>query len=181
MNPHSEHYNIGNRVAIIGPTGAGKSTFARRLHVLTSLPLYHLDLIWWKPDQTHIPREEFDQKLSAMTQEENWIIEGDYSRTYESRVRACDTVIFLDYDEQTCIKGLMQRVGQKRPDIHWIEEKLEPELVDYVRSFREQRRPKLLASLEKHPEKQIIIFKTREEADAWLEAFFQERQKEGLT
>ena len=107
------HYRkIGNRVAVVGPTGAGKSTFARRLHELTELPLYHLDLIWWKPDRTHISREEFDQKLAAMTQEEKWIIEGDYSRTYEPRVRACDTVIFLDYDEQTCIRGLLQRVGQ---------------------------------------------------------------------
>ena len=170
MHSHSAHYNIGNRVAVVGPTGAGKSTFSRHLHELTGLPLYHLDLIWWKPDKTHVSREEFDRQLAAMTQEEKWIIEGDYSRTYEPRVGACDTVIFLDYDEQTCVQGLMQRVGQQRPDIHWVEEKLEPELVDYARSFREAQRPKLLAALEKHPDKQILTFRTREQADAWLEA-----------
>lgn len=164
-------HKIGNRIAIIGPTGAGKSTLARRLHERTGLPLYHLDLIWWKPDQTHISREEFDRQLAAIVQEEQWIIEGDYSRTYEPRICACDTVIFLDYDEQTCIRGLMQRVGQKRPDIHWVEEKLEPELVDYACSFREERRTKLLDSLARHRDKQIITFQTREQADAWLEAF----------
>ena len=146
----------------------GKSTFSRRLHELTGLPLIHLDLIWWKPDQTHISRAEFDGILAELTAGERWIIEGDYSRTYEARLRACDTVIFLDYDEETCIGGLRQRVGQKRPDIPWVEETLDPELVGFARSFRENSRPKLLALLENYPDKRQIVFRTRAEADAWL-------------
>ena len=52
------------RVMIIGCPGAGKSTFARALAEKTGLPLIHLDLIWHKPDRTHISRDEFDLRLA---------------------------------------------------------------------------------------------------------------------
>lgn len=161
---------IGSKVLVLGSSGAGKSSFARRLHELTGLPLVHLDLVWWRPDYTHISREEFDRRLEEMIAEERWIMDGDYSRTYKPRICACDTVIFLDYDEETCLRGLSQRVGQKRPDIPWVEEKLEPELVEMVRRYRTDERPKLLEVLAQSPEKQTVIFRTREEADVWLEA-----------
>ncbi len=160
---------IGSKVLVLGSSGAGKSTFARRLHEITGLPLVHLDLVWWRPDYTHISREEFDRRLEEIISEARWIVDGDYSRTYEPRICACDTVIFLDYDEETCLRGLSQRVGQKRPDIPWVEQKLEPELVEMVRRYRTDERPRLLALLAQYPEKQTVIFRTREEADAWLE------------
>jgi adenylate kinase family enzyme len=37
------------RVLVIGSGGAGKSTFARRLAQWASLPLIHLDAIYWHP------------------------------------------------------------------------------------------------------------------------------------
>ena len=161
---------IGSKILVMGSCGAGKSTFARRLHEITGFPLVHLDLVWWKPDATNISREEFDLRLEEIVSGDRWIIDGDYRRTYELRVRACDTVIFLDYDAETCIRGLSQRVGQKRPDIPWVEQSLDPELVELARRYKTDSRPRLLALLERYPEKQTVIFHTREEADAWLES-----------
>lgn len=162
---------IGRRIIVLGCCGSGKSTFSHRLQGLTGLPLVHLDMVWWKSDMTHIPREEFDRRLAELTAGERWIIEGDYSRTYEARLRPCDTVVFLDYDEETCMDGLRTRVGQKRSDIPWVEQRLEQELVDAVFRYRQDARPKLLALLEKYPEKRRLIFHTRAEADAWLEDY----------
>lgn len=161
---------IGSKILVMGSCGAGKSTFARRLHEITGLPLVHLDLVWWKPDATNISREEFYRRLEEIVSGDRWIIDGDYRRTYELRVRACDTVIFLDYDAETCIRGLSQRVGQKRPDIPWVEQSLDPELVELARRYKTDSRPRLLALLARYPEKQTVIFHTREEADAWLES-----------
>ncbi len=159
---------IGSKILVVGSCGAGKSTFARRLHEITGFPLVHLDLVWWRPDATHIPREEFDRRLEEIVSGDRCIIDGDYHRTYELRIRACDTVVFLDYDVETCIRGLSQRVGQKRPDIPWVEQTLDPELVELAQRFKTDSRPKLLALLAQYPEKQVVIFHTREEADAWL-------------
>ena len=166
---------IGCRVLVLGSCGAGKSSFARKLHEITGLPLVHLDLVWWRPDETHIPREEFDRRLEQLVSGDRWILDGDYSRTYELRIRACDTVVFLDYDEETCLQGLRQRVGQKRPDIPWVEQRLDPELVETARRYKTDSRPRLLALLEKYPEKQTVVFHTRVEADAWLEEIRMQR------
>ena len=160
---------IGDKIIVLGCSGSGKSTFAKRLHACTGLPLIHLDNIWWKPDRTHISRDEFDQQLTVLLQGGKWIIDGDYSRTYEARFRACDTIIFLDYSEKECMNGIMDRVGKSRTDIPWVERQIDPELVELVRHYSRDNRPILYSLMEKYPEKQALIFKTRAQADEWLE------------
>lgn len=159
---------VGNRILVLGCPGSGKSTFARTLAARTGLPLVHLDNVWWRADGTHIPREEFDRALETLLRGEKWIMDGDYSRTYEVRVRAADTVIFLDYPEEVCMVGITARVGQNRPDMPWTESALDQELVALVQNYRRDNRPQLLSLLQKYPEKQSLIFTARQEADRWL-------------
>ena len=160
--------SIGDRILILGCPGSGKSTLARALAARTGLPLVHLDNIWWRADGTHIPREDFDRALDGLLRGEQWIMDGDYSRTYEVRIRAADTVIFLDYPEAVCMDGIRARVGQPRPDMPWAETALDPELVTLVRNYARDDRPQVLALLQKYPEKRSLIFTSREEADRWL-------------
>ena len=110
------------KVMVIGCPGAGKSTFARKLQELTGLPLYYLDMIWHKPDRTNISREEFDQRIREIVSQDAWIIDGNYNRTLELRMRECDTVFFLDYPLEVCLEGAASRIGKERVDIPWKEE-----------------------------------------------------------
>ena len=156
------------RIVVTGCPGSGKSVFSLKLQEKTGLPLYHLDNVWWRPDRTHITREEFDAALAKILAKEEWIVDGSYSRTFEPRIRACDTVILLDYDEDVCMQGIVDRVGQTRPDIPWTENTLDPELVAIVETYKERNNPVLHELFRKYPDKDIHIFRTREEADRWL-------------
>lgn len=158
------------RVAVIGCPGSGKSTLAIKLHEKTGLPLYHLDNLWWKPDRTHITREEFDAALALILEKDEWIIDGSYSRTFEPRIAACDTVIDLDYDTDVCMEGILERIGKTRPDIPWTEQALDPELVELVRTYKERNNPVLSELFRRYSDKNIHIFRTRAEADRWLKS-----------
>lgn len=101
---------LGQKIIVIGCPGSGKSTFSKKLHVITGLPLFHLDNINWNSDKSHISREEFDQRLDEILQRDKWIIDGNYNRTFEVRFKACDTVIFLDYSFEACMNGIQERI-----------------------------------------------------------------------
>ena len=66
--------------------------------------------------------------------------------------------------------GIVGRVGQARDDIPWTENTLDPELVELVETYKERNNPKLSELFRRYPDKEIHIFRTRAEADAWLSA-----------
>ena len=67
--------------------------------------------------------------------------------------------------------GITERVGKYRSDIPWTEQELDPELVDMVKNYDKVKKPLLLSLLEKYQDKDIVVFHTREEAEAYLESF----------
>ena len=156
------------KIIVLGCPGSGKSTFSVKLHEKTGLPLFHLDNVWWNPDRTHVSRDEFDRRLEGIVRGDEWIVDGDYSRTYEVRIRASDAIVFLDFGEDECMKGISDRVGKKRDDIPWSENKLDPELVALVKKYKTENRPILTDLFKKYPEKRLIVFTSRKEADGWL-------------
>lgn len=82
------------RIMVIGCPGSGKSTFSRELHIITGIPLFHLDMMNWNTDRTTVDKSVFRERLLNTIQKSEWIIDGNYGSTIELRLQACDTVIF---------------------------------------------------------------------------------------
>ena len=158
------------KVMIIGCPGAGKSTFSRKLRDITGLPLYHLDMIWHKPVKTNISREEFDSRLSEIIKKDRWIIDGNYNRTIEMRLKGCDTVFLLDFPLEVCLEGARSRVGKKHDDLPWEETEFDEEFRQWIIDFPNEQLPGIYELLEKYKDKNkdIFIFKSRQETDDFL-------------
>lgn len=158
------------KIIIIGCPGSGKTTFAEKLHQLTGLPLYYLDAVWHKPDKTHIPREEFDERISEIFKTSEWIIDGNYNRTIEMRLQQCDTVFLFDLPTEVCLQGAVERLGKGRYDLPWIETELNSEFEGFIKEFSKVSLPKIYEMIDKYKDaKNVIVFKSRDEADNYLD------------
>ena len=156
------------RIIVIGCPGSGKSRLSRALHNKTGIPLYHLDMMYWNADKTTVEKSVFLERLSAVLEKDAWIIDGNYGSTMELRMAACDTVIFLDYPLEVCLDGIKERRGKPRSDMPWVETEEDAEFIEFIKNYNEQQKPKVLELLGKYSDKNIVIFKSREQADAFL-------------
>ena len=162
------------RVMIIGCGGAGKSTLARKLGEKTGLPVVHLDQIWWAPGNwQHLEKPEFDERLKAELEKPRWILDGNFNRTIEARLAACDTVIYLDYPRLVCIKNWLGRVlknwGHHRPDMtEGCTEWIDPEFVKWIWNFNKNNRARYYELLNGAKDKHVYILKSRRQTERFL-------------
>ena len=162
------------RILIIGNAGSGKTTFAKELAGKLSLPLVHLDWLYWCGEWEHLSREEFDALLQKELEKPRWILDGNFNRTIEARLERCDTVIYLDYPRLVCLKNWLGRViknwGRHRPDMtpgcnEWID----PDFVKWVWNFNKNNRARYYALLNAAEGKSIVILKSRRQAQRFLD------------
>ena len=164
------------KIIVIGSTGAGKSFFSQKLKDVTNFPLYHLDMLYHNPDGTHISRDELKEKLREIFKKDNWIIDGNYQKTLEMRLEECDTVFLLDFPTEVCLEGAYARVGKKREDMPWVEEKLDETFKQRIIDFANEKLPEIYELLNKYKDnRNVIIFKSRAEADNYIRTI--EKQK----
>ncbi len=85
------------KINIIGTSGSGKSTFGRKLAESLSLPFLEMDAIFWGPDWAFPDDKEFFLELASALERENWVLDGNYTRTLPIKWDNIDIVIWLDF------------------------------------------------------------------------------------
>lgn len=159
-----------NRVIVLGSAGSGKSTLSRKLSKILNLPIIHLDKYFWKANWVPTPNEEWDKFVENLTMEEQWIIDGNYSRTMDIRIKRADLIIYLDIPRWLCLYQLLKRRiiyhNKTRPDMNeGCPEKIDFQFIKWVWNYRRRNRIETLEKLEQvKNQKQVIIVKKRKQA-----------------
>ncbi|WAC17800.1 adenylate kinase [Luteolibacter sp. SL250] len=85
------------RINVVGVSGSGKSTLAKRLSTVTGIRHIEMDALFWKPGWTGTAENEFLAKVEHALAGEEWILDGNYSRTQPVKWRRATMVVWVDF------------------------------------------------------------------------------------
>jgi adenylate kinase family enzyme len=174
-----------DRIVILGPSGTGKTTLARKLGNLCGIKELHLDQVYWQKDWEHLSKDEFDHTMKQyFRQHHRWVIDGNYSNNnhFYDRLKLADTVIILNYSTSDSLKGVLQRKDQykhtHRSDMaEGCNEELDQEFLQYIAFFNKHKSKFLWAMVNQYKYKdRIHIFHNREELNKWLKQLEEEKK-----
>lgn len=118
MEPHRAARLLGARVHVVGMSGAGKTTLARRLAKAAEAELVDLDALNWLPGWTalsDVDKPALERRFRAATGGERWVSAGSYraiaQRTFWSRL---ETIVWLDLPVALCLGRMLRRSWR-----HW--------------------------------------------------------------
>jgi adenylate kinase family enzyme len=152
------------RVAIVGPGGAGKSTFAVALGERTGLPVFHLDRSFWKPGWVETDRDEWRQRQRELLAGDRWIADGNYGGTFDERFARADTVIVVMRPRLACVASAVGRTVRhhgRAVQADGCPERFEREFYRWIWNYRRDSRPRLDEALRRHGHLAVVELTSR--------------------
>jgi adenylate kinase family enzyme len=148
-----EQLMSAKKINIFGCPGAGKSTFARILGRILNLDVYYLDTIYWKPNWVSLPLDQFKEEIKKISLKEQWIIEGNYSKTLNERLTYSSFNIYLNINKWTCLFSAIKRYfkykHKSRVDItRGCDETLDKEFITFIWHYKKNYQRENLQILE---------------------------------
>lgn len=83
------------RIVVVGTSGAGKTTFARRLATSLAYPHIELDVYHWGPNWT--VRDDFVERVSQVTRADAWVLDGNYGEVRDIVWPRATAIVWLDF------------------------------------------------------------------------------------
>ena len=162
------------RILILGPCGAGKSTLAAKLGAVLALPVIHLDKEYWRAGWVQPDPAEWTARVEELIARPRWVMDGNYGGTLARRLERTELAVNLDYPRRVFFPRMLWRSlsqwGRTRPDMaEGCPEQLNWEFIAYTWRYRSDVLPRREARLAASGVP-VINLRTPRETEAWLAA-----------
>lgn len=98
------------KIIVIGLSGAGKTTLAKKLSHILSIPHTELDSINHQANWTAIDSKEFRKRVNNLTKQGGWVFCGNYFNDLGIDFwKKADTIIWCDYPFPIIFGRLIRR------------------------------------------------------------------------
>ncbi|MHB1355014.1 MAG: AAA family ATPase [Anaerolineae bacterium] len=180
------------RVSVVGTSGCGKTTFARRLAQIIGCEHVELDAIHWQPNWQVPTIEAFHDQVAQAAARERWVIDGNYSHARDLVWDRATHVIWLNYpflmvftrlfyrtisriitQEELfpgCRESLKMTLFSRKSILWWMISTYGKKRKRYRALFQQQARPHLT----------MIELRNQRQADRWLLALKENGSPPGL-
>lgn len=96
------------RVLVVGMSGAGKTTAARRLAARLGIPFHEMDALAIGPDWSTPP--DLVERVDQIVTQPSWVFDSwGYEPVRDAMWAAADTVVWLDYPARVVLPRLARR------------------------------------------------------------------------
>lgn len=157
------------RIMIFGRPGSGKSTFANELSNEAQLPVFHLDKYFFMSNWQERDYNEFMKIQEELVSKDKWIIDGNSTKSLETRWAHADLIMYFNYGKLRCLFRLIKRLFNKskyiddRPDE--CREILRFQLIKYMWTFEKRVNNMILILKEKYPYVKFIEINSNKESN----------------
>jgi len=101
--------HLGTRIAVVGTSGAGKTTFAARLAALLNRPHIELDAFQHGPNWQQATVTELRDRTNRATAGDRWVSDGNYEAVRDLTWGRADQLIWLDYERPLIMFRVIRR------------------------------------------------------------------------
>jgi adenylate kinase family enzyme len=164
------------KIAVVGYSASGKSTFSKKLSAHYNIPVLHIDTIYFNENMTINDRTVTEGRIFDMMKKDQWIIDGTYRYLAQNRLEQADHIFLFNLGRWTCFFGLLRRYFKYRKKQRDTMALGNPERIDpsFVKWILWDGRKKDTKQLFKHYMKtykdKIIVFKNRKDVKKYLES-----------
>lgn len=148
------------RIMIFGRPGSGKSTFAHELHNITKIPLYHLDKYFFTSNWSKRDNGEFMRMQNEIVNTDSWIIDGNCTKSLETRYSHADICLYFNYPNLVCLWRVCKRILQNRDHIddraENCPEVVRWQLIKYMWTFQDRVKEQIAVLQLKYPQVKFI-------------------------
>ena len=167
---------------MIGSTGSGKTTLARRIARRLSLPHVELDSLYWEANWQTATRADFRGRVLAATAGDAWVVDGNYSQSRDIAWPRATHLVWLDYGLARVMGRVLRRTVSRllsqrelwngnRESLRSILGRDSIILYAFTSHRRNRKRYSALLAGEEVKHLKVYRFKRPEEVSLWLQSF----------
>lgn len=162
------------KIAVIGHSSSGKSTFSKRLSSVYQIPVLHIDKIFFEPNWVERDKHVVEVEIRDFMKSESWIIDGFYRKLAKERFELADKIFIFNFNRFKCLYGAIVRRfkyhNKNRDSVcEGCIERLNLSFIGWILfGGRKKDSRNLLKQFQIEFKDKIVVFKTRKQANTYL-------------
>ncbi len=164
------------KIAVVGYSASGKSTFSKRLSKHYNIPVLHIDTIYFSKEMVVNDKKISEQKIYNFMKQDQWIIDGTYRYLANERYDEAEQLFIFDFNRFKCLYGVLKRYVTYRHQQRDTMAEGNPEKIDFgfikwiLWDGRKKDSKQLMKTFRTKYKDKAIRFKNRRQVNQYLKS-----------